>query len=248
MPDAETARVRLRELDELDRLHGEEENRERERHTLKELLKANPGREAADELEAEAHAESATTLRHLQTPDGIVPLADLEPRTPDERAAAASAVARLRREAVALELWERLGAFESELVARAFAAGARAQAERLAAAIGTASATAESAPLRRLNDRYARLPARARAGIAEEARRFAEASHDPPAALRLRAVVDVALELDERLRAHHVAEDVGESVADVEAELDLVDRLRRTIDDLETGIARLGRAVVGEEW
>lgn len=202
-----------------------------------------------DELEREAHVESERAIAHdaplLQTADGVERVDDLQPRNDDERLAAAGAVRRRRRDLEAADLYERLGAFEVDLIRHAFAAGARAQADRLVEAIGTASATVDGPTLRRLNSAYPGLRPAHEAELAARALRFAEASHEPPAALRLADVRAVLRELELRLRRHHGDEDVGEA-ADVGEELELVDRLRRTIDDLELGVGRLGAAVDGD--
>lgn len=104
----------------------------------------------------------------------------------------------------------------------------------------------DAAILRRLIDGTPPIPPETQADIASTARRYAEIHHGQPAALRLEAVRVIAARLVERLRAFHVAEDEGEAAADVEQELDLVDRLRRTIDEVEVELGLLADAVAEE--
>lgn len=230
---------------------------------------AERARAELDELRADAHAESERAIRHLAPGgvgdlDGerrviidrgrrsvsVEEYRELvEPRGEEELLAAGDAVQRARDDVAALEVLDEIGTFEQLLIERAFLAGVNATLKRMRDAVGSAAATVHAEPLMRLSrppalDARLRPPLPARATSLQAARlalRAAEAAReagDPPASQRILDVRQTVDALEERLRRHHVAEDEGEA-QDAEAELDLVDRLRGTIDDVE----RLARAL-----
>jgi hypothetical protein len=233
---------------------------------------AAEARAELDELQADAHAESERAIEHLtagQRPrfhdvtGGELPTreelaATYAPADHDEELIAAQAVHRHREDAEALELLDKLGTFEQLLLERAFNAGVNATLAKMRKAVGSAAATVHAEPLMRLSRPPAlnarRLKPHVPGGwqgelqasrIALDSAQAARAAHDPPAGQRMLDVRQALDALEERLRRHHVAEDEGEA-QDVEAELDLVDRLRGTLDDVERLVATLRDAVEGE--